>query len=488
MKYGKLSIIFILSVFLLCGCAGIREGTVPKVISPQNNELSVKGQWKIQNYLNGDKYSSAKSEVKSLLGKKVQLSSKAISFGDYYWTNPTYKIKNVDANEYFLYEYKFTSKELGIDSEKVNVITVTSSDKYLYDFALICNDTMFVKVDDVIFCLKKISNTVDLKNISSLKNWNEVISNERQDSLLRSGVIIGMRTPQGDGNYTYRCFWISSVNKKINPVIKIDNIILPRRSGFWQVDVKNVTRGGICRDVIDTYNISKQIKMNKSLQRNVQKSDKAETNLHKKILYIGNDYISLEITGSKAYKDRYVLEPIDSTENNNGILIYDIDERNGKQAMDSGIASILKEKGIVSNQVINDGSIYENFALYRKTGHWFIKGRLYYNNDNTQRCLDYNINLIPSSKIVFYDNLCLPWTDIKDKVPEAIDAFTSPNEDIAVILTQDKLYVYSINGNKLSENALYKTNLNHGECAIMSEWATGSYVQKWGDVIKSRNQ
>lgn len=274
--------------------------------------------------------------------------------------------------------------------------------------------------------------------------------------------------------------------EKINPVIKIDNIILPRRSGFWNVDVRKVMRGNICCDAIDAYNISKQVKTDKILHNNIQKSDNVKVNLHKKILYIGNDYISLEITGSKIYKDRYILKPVDSTEGDNGILIYDIDEMNGRQAVDSGIANALKEKNIASSQIINDNRTYENFALYRKTGHWFVKGRLYYNIDDTQKNFDYNINLIPSSKVVFYDNLCLHWTYIKDTVPEATDAFTSPNKDIAVVLTHDKLYVYSINGSELSKNALYKTDLNHGECVIMSEWATGSYVQKWGNVIRKQ--
>lgn len=487
MRYIKSGIILILSALLLSGCMSIKQGTVPKIVSPKNNELSIKGQWKIQNYLNGDKYNSAKSEVKSLIGKKVQFSDEAVSFGDYYWVDPIYKIKSVNANEYFLYEYKLTSKELGIDAEKVNVVTVTSSDKYLYDFALISNGIMLVKVEDVIFSLTKISDTADFENIKTLKKGNDTAFTEKEDDLLRSGIIIGLRTPAGNDNYTYRCFWISSVNKKINPVIEIKDIILPRRSGFWKVDVKKAVYGDKYEDMIEAYNISKEIKSNKSSKSNSEKSNRT-ADLHKKILYIGNDYISLEITGSKICKDRYIVKPVDNIDNSNGILIYDIDENNGRQAIDSGIASALKEKNINSDKMINDKSIYRNFALYRKTGHWFIKGRLYYNEDDKQKMLDYNVNMIPSSKVIFYDNLCLPWTNIKDAVPEAIDAFTSPNKDIAVVLTQDKLYVYSINQNELSENPLYKTVLNHGECAVMAEWATGTYVEKWGNVIKSRNQ
>lgn len=60
MRYIKSGIILILSALLLSGCMSIKQGTVPKIVSPKNNELSIKGQWKIQNYLNGDKYNSAK--------------------------------------------------------------------------------------------------------------------------------------------------------------------------------------------------------------------------------------------------------------------------------------------------------------------------------------------------------------------------------------------------------------------------------------------
>jgi predicted DNA-binding antitoxin AbrB/MazE fold protein len=92
---------------------------------------------------------------------------------------------------------------------------------------------------------------------------------------------------------------------------------------------------------------------------------------------------------------------------------------------------------------------------------------------------DFNINLMPSSKIILYDTLFIPWTAIKDKVPEAIDAYTSPSKDIALIVTTKYILIYTIENGALSSLPIQKVKLKEGESVIMSEWSTGDYVYNW---------
>ncbi len=55
-----------------------------------------------------------------------------------------------------------------------------------------------------------------------------------------------------------------------------------------------------------------------------------------------------------------------------------------------------------------------------------------------------------------YDDLQLSWNSVKSKIPNALDAYTSPNKDIAIITTEKELYVYTIDNGKLSNKAIYK--------------------------------
>ncbi len=86
--------------------------------------------------------------------------------------------------------------------------------------------------------------------------------------------------------------------------------------------------------------------------------------------------------------------------------------------------------------------------------------------------------------MVFYDALLVPWTNIKDVVPRAIDAYTSPNKDIALIFTKDELLIYDIHGNDLERLPKERIDLKNGETVIMAEWATGQYVESWKDIFQ----
>jgi hypothetical protein len=60
-----------------------------------------------------------------------------------------------------------------------------------------------------------------------------------------------------------------------------------------------------------------------------------------------------------------------------------------------------------------------------------------------------------------------------------LDAFTSPNKDIAIIVTKNKLYIYGISGDQLDSLPLGEIEMKEGETVIMAEWATGFYVDDW---------
>ncbi len=63
---------------------------------------------------------------------------------------------------------------------------------------------------------------------------------------------------------------------------------------------------------------------------------------------------------------------------------------------------------------------------------------------------NFNIKAIPPKEVVYYDELSIPWNRIKSKVPEALDAFTSPNEDIGIVITHNDIFIYTIEDGEFS--------------------------------------
>ncbi|NLV22733.1 MAG: hypothetical protein GXY49_12270, partial [Syntrophomonadaceae bacterium] len=110
---------------------------------------------------------------------------------------------------------------------------------------------------------------------------------------------------------------------------------------------------------------------------------------------------------------------------------------------------------------------------------WQLQGRVNYYASSAPATVDFNINFIPPANLVFYDTLYPGWQSIKDRVPNALDAVTSPNKDIAVVKTKSRLYIFSINGQQLNSSPLGEIPLQEGTTIIMAEWATGFYVDDW---------
>jgi hypothetical protein len=137
----------------------------------------------------------------------------------------------------------------------------------------------------------------------------------------------------------------------------------------------------------------------------------------------------------------------------------------------------------LGKEKISKEFIDENFYLQRRTGHWIFKGRINHEKDVKKTAYDFNINIIPPKNLVSFDILCISWNKIKDKVPDAIDAYTSPNKDMAVILSSTKIYIYSIEDGKLCEKPLAKIKLAESDSVVMAEWATGWYVDKWEECF-----
>ncbi|NTV88837.1 MAG: hypothetical protein HGA22_00505 [Clostridiales bacterium] len=220
-----------------------------------------------------------------------------------------------------------------------------------------------------------------------------------------------------------------------------------------------------------------------------------ETGIQKKILYVGNDYSCietiepkvLESSGNTYTKETLSTLPISNVANSSGITISDLAGENGIMAMDDGITGIINSKGVSTSNISGAGRQETNFALFRKTGHWFFKGRINFSGNNLIPFLDYNINLIPPSDMVAYDVLQIPWNMIKEKRPEAVDAYTSPNRDMAVLLTGNAAAVYSINKTNLSEESLKEIAIPEGSTVIMAEWALGDYVEKWRSSFAKNN-
>lgn len=481
MKKGIiLWMILLVGTIFLQGCIDIKLDVGKSIQAPKNKVIPIKGTWKVE------KYKTEKDDGKILIGKTAIFSEKMAILGEEICEEPEYKVKRVDGKDYFLYAHKSAYKDLKLDGEKIEVISITSKDQYFYDFIRVKDQELIVCMEDEIYYLSKISDLINEERIDKyLQNKNKNQKEKKESDLVSSGVLIGLRSFDDETEEeSYRTLWIAAENKKLYPIKEINELFVPRKSGFWIVGKNEVIQEEVKKDEIFAYPIDKNDKVKGNVEekeKNIYKQQELEENIKRQILFVGNDYIATAY--GKHIKNLPYLKMLLVDNVKEGIKISDLAGDKGKDAF------FNSAKGALSNLNISEADSFykpreKDFTLTRRNGHWIMKGRLY-NKKEENKFLEFSIQMIPPYKIVHYDQLYVSWNEVKKRVPQAKDIFTSPKKDIALVVAKEGIYVYGVKDNQLSYKYMKKIDLKEDERIVMAEWATGSYVDRWNDTINS---
>ena len=111
---------------------------------------------------------------------------------------------------------------------------------------------MIAFVQNQSLLLQKVANQAD----STLSTAYSDVQGPIQDSNeVTSGVLLGLRIPT-DSGYTYRTLWIAVDNLKLHPVLMSDQIFFPRTSGYWELNVENITEGDKNGNILTASNVA----------------------------------------------------------------------------------------------------------------------------------------------------------------------------------------------------------------------------------------
>lgn len=157
------------------------------------------------------------------------------------------------------------------------------------------------------------------------------------------------------------------------------------------------------------------------------------------------------------------------------------------------LASLAEKyrKPVVLGEVFSKGQYLdlENLTLKRLDGKWQIEVPLYmetfHQGNGSQgkdliKFISTDVN-VPEA-FISHDSLCLDWETIKQKIPDAKDAVSSPNKDMLAVLTPNKLLIFA---NPLDgiEKPHLSISVAEDEQIILNQWATGGYVKKWRELL-----
>lgn len=483
--------------------------------APQNLKPPIYGEWVIEDYKFGNVSAMDEKMAESYLGKEAFFHEDLVAIGDEYCVEPVYKIKNVQPIDYLIYQYKTNPKYLDIEEDKIQIISITGEEQFFYEFIRESEDSIIAYIDGVFFYLKMVSPKVRDEKLAEYYYSEKAImrtTNLESEDILKSTVLIGLKSSSREGDnlekWDYRTILVRAQNKSIVGIYEMEDIFFPRKTGFWKLSVDRIKDVDDAEDNIIISPIKKVVSDTKGKVATTEEimefearnedgdliipdfkkeEEIADKNL-KNILYVGNDYISLELVNYLERGERILeFHPIDNLDKGNPMKISDI-------AGEIGKTSFLEEANkeiLAKNEQFKDSTIdltpdEESFGLFRRNGHWIFKGRVNFLDNGNYSYKDFNIRAIPPKEVVHFDQLFVPWNAIKTKVPEAVDAFTSPNEDIVLIVTHNNILIYTMENGYISDIPLSKIPLESTEKIIMLEWGIGRYGPIWEDeFIKS---
>lgn len=446
-----------------------------KIVPTRTSMVPLYGEWTADKFVKTGQTDLSEEKIKSLIGKKAVFSGSEAKFNNDNCKFPNYKIKIVDTEKYFLSNFKIKASELGVSEKQVKVITISSRNSFYDEYIQVSDNSILKNYEGVCLFFKR--NGGKVKEIRESKNHNKNDKKaEKKEAMSQNGVLIGLRRNTGLG-YQYRTLWIHNTDDNKFEIKEMSNLIVPRKNGFMVVGADNINKGGkYIKDKIwtGTLNIAAN-SIVKNTYNNIQ------NDINYKINFVGNEYISMENAevqindqNKTVLKTYLSVLPLDNIYGNS-IAFSKIIGNNNDDLLSKNAEEYLQRAGRTDYKVNND-ELETNWGIIRMNGKWVLRGRVA--NEN------FSVSIEPPKVLTSYDELFIPFRTIKSKFPDVLDAYISLNNNFMIVITKNNLKIVSIANNSIGkvETSL---DINENEQSVMSQWAVGSYVDKWDKIFKN---
>jgi hypothetical protein len=167
-------------------------------------------------------------------------------------------------------------------------------------------------------------------------------------------------------------------------------------------------------------------------------------------------------------------------------LLSDFEEQNPKRVAYAFKAVFTKEYKELMAGGMNcpEGHVDgQGWEIRRKDGMWtpWITQELFLGFSDCE--IDAYVPVELPTSLAGHNRVVPEFAKLKKSVPEATDAFTSPRGDTTVIITNGKVLVYSVSGEKLGTKLL-EVDFPDGATPVMDQWAIGTHVESWTQQVR----
>lgn len=482
----------LICLLLFSSCELVDYRKTEQVETPQSNAPPLHGEWKVSEILPNPHSYRPEANMDHFLDKRVFFSNQIVAFFEDYKLNPKYRTRKVELDDYLRHFYNVQASEIGLENREVIIVSVFGEDKMPYEVIRCDDDDLALYHQNSFFFLTKESEEVTEERVHTYMEGElekPAILTESYSLSPSSGLLLGLRIKEteedGVETYRYKSYWIALEERSTPVVLEMDDFILPRKRGFWKIDVERVEDGEIRSHLISASRVGeKENGLNGKSGRKMidKKGQKAETEdasvmlpIIERVDYAGNDYISLQRTNYVTGHSERRLVSVDNLGTDQYVSFKALSDKTPGELISNFSLRKLEQEG---NFTLSD----YDYGMDRWNGHWSFFGRAQFDKDVSAH-QDFYLNYFPPKEVVLYDEHKLSWSMLRSNFPDMTDAFSSPSDEFVVVRKANAVFVYPMDNRIIRDKILMKVELPEGADIILSEWAIDRNTESWTEFF-----
>lgn len=485
----KCFILAIIFSFIFTACENKQVSNNDNMFSDLNSPsvtLEIEGEWELESEfdLKGKKISN--NEDMNML-----ISPKLFFFSTNELIDPSITARYVSFINYMSNKVVTIPDSLSIGEKDVKIFTFSDNISYTQDIIEISKDKILVVTADSLEFYNKIS---EIDQIRLEEEYSEIKRKKSGDftniNRMAFGVSIGLRKAIDRGSsidyeyLTYNIMRGDEGNKSLEGLL-VKDIVIPKDSGLWTV------QSAISKN--QSVNIS-YLSAKPTASTNDENINILQDDVAKRIEYVNEDYIAVRNIDrqNKALVDSYRIYNMYQLSKKKPLSISDIAGNEGEVILQNKLKqvydSISKSK---YDEMFDRPWSMENIGIKRDRMKWaFVSNVDVFLNDNNIEDIytDIILDIVPIVNIGSIQNTSVTWRDVINRVPSAIDASVSPNNDVIFIQNKSSIEIYELYSNYISAKPILTIQNTTGCDIVMIKWNTTNSVKGIFDLYSKLPQ
>ena len=309
----------------------------------------------------------------------------------------------------------------------------------------------------------------------------------------KSGLLLTTVSASGDAQQRFHAYWITLDGAQVQ-VVEGMRLLVPRKAGWWEVGITALVHANSDVRSEKLWAVPLGTVRPRSHVVPISDDDPCSDYLNTySVSWVGSDFVAMHrdyesacgghtVSGEQSFVTRLDDMQRKEQESRPQLTLTELAGPEARKAMDLGaeLANTRAAQASAGGEAASPIAASDNsWIILRSKGRYRLLGttpiELAKGGDS------YSIPFDPPASLVGPDELAVGWDSILDKLPDALDAYTSPDGDLLVVLTPRYVSIFEVKeqkiGARLSRIAVESSS------AIAAQWATGANVDRWSETI-----